>query len=95
MTLVQAVIIKTMTYSIVYALETTYSILYTLEMTTKTYYNKDFTKNLYTSLYSMSIMNLACGLETVCISRIKGTAQQDTADTKATEPQKTSVSHSS
>ena len=62
MTLVQAVIIKTMTYSIVYALETTYSILYTLEMTTKTYYNKDFTKNLYTSLYSMSVMNLACGL---------------------------------
>jgi hypothetical protein len=62
MTLVQAVIIKTMTYSIVYALETTYSILCTLEMTTKTYYNKDFTKNLYTSLYSMSVMNLACGL---------------------------------
>ena len=28
----------------------------------KTYYNKDFTKNLYTSLYSMSVMNLACGL---------------------------------
>jgi hypothetical protein len=29
----------------------------------KTYYNKDFTKNLYTSLYSMSVMNLACGLQ--------------------------------
>jgi hypothetical protein len=28
----------------------------------KTYYNKDFTKNLYTSLYNMSVMNLACGL---------------------------------
>ena len=25
----------------------------------KTYYNKDFTKNLYTSLYSMSVMNLS------------------------------------
>ena len=27
----------------------------------RTYY-KDFTKNLYTFIYSMSIMNLACGL---------------------------------
>ena len=62
MTLVQAVIIKTTTYSILYALE--FGNDYQPD---KTYYNKDFTKNLYTSLYSneydcMSVMNLACGL---------------------------------